>query len=122
MIWKNFVSRLAITSRRRGLATALVYGLSLAVRFTSATGEEMEIPAQSAQRAHPVISIMTRDSARLPYQDWGSKSAQPIVFRHGWPPSSAPPGCIASLRAGDFRFAPSRRRRSQAFRNEERRR
>ena len=51
MIWKNFVSRLAITSRRRVLATAVVYGLSLAVRFTSATGEEMEIPPQSAQRA-----------------------------------------------------------------------
>ena len=50
---ENFVSRLAITSRRRVLATALVYGLSLAVRFTSATGEEMEIPAQSAQSAHP---------------------------------------------------------------------
>ena len=93
MIWKNFVNRLAITSRRRGLATAVVYGLSLAVRFTSATGEEMEIPAQSAQRAHPMISIMTRDDAQLPYQDWGSKSAQPIVFRHGWPPSSATPGC-----------------------------
>ena len=53
MIWKNFVSRLAITSRRRGLATAIVYGLSLAVRFTSATGEEVEIPPQSAQRRTP---------------------------------------------------------------------
>ena len=44
MIGKNFVSRLAITSKRRGLATAVVYGLSLAVRFTSATGEELEVP------------------------------------------------------------------------------
>jgi hypothetical protein len=95
MIRKNFVSRLAITSRRNGLATALVYGLSLAVRFTSATGEEVAIPAQSPQRAHPLISIMIRDDARLPYQDWGLKSAQPIVFRHGWPPGSATPGCTA---------------------------
>ena len=94
MIGKNFVSRLAITSSRRGLATAVVYGLSLAVRFTSAAGEEVEMPPQS-QRAHPPISIMTRDSSRLPYQDWGRKSVQPIVFRQGWPPSSSPPGCIA---------------------------
>jgi hypothetical protein len=90
MIWKNFVNPLAITSRRRVVTSAVIYGLSLAVRFTSATGEELEIPAQ---RAHPLISIMTRDDARLPYQEWGLKSAQPIVFRHGWSPGSATPGC-----------------------------
>ena len=60
MTWKNFVSRLAIRSPRRGVATAVLYGLSLAVRFTSATGEEVEIPPQAAQRAHSLISIMTR--------------------------------------------------------------
>ena len=95
MIGKNLVSRLAITSRRRGLATAIVYGLSLAVRFTSAAGEEAEIPPPSAQRPHPLISVMASDSSRLPYQDWGRKSVQPIVFRQGWPPRSPPPGCIA---------------------------
>ena len=92
MIGKNFISRLAITSSRRGLATAIVYGLSLAVRFTSAAGEGVEIPPQSAQRALPLISIMT---GGLPYQDWSRKSVQPIVFRQGWPLSSPPPGCIA---------------------------
>jgi hypothetical protein len=95
MIGKNFVSRLAITSSRRGLVTAVVYGLSLAVRFTSAAGEEVEIPPQSAQRAQPLISIMTRDSSRLPYEDWGRKSMQPVVFRQGWAPGSPPPSCIA---------------------------
>jgi hypothetical protein len=100
MIWKSFVNRLAITSRRRGLATAVIYGLSLAVRFTSATGEEVEIPAQSMPRAHPVIAITTGDRASLPYQDWGTKFVQPVVFRHGWrpnSPTSAPalPGCLA---------------------------
>jgi hypothetical protein len=93
MIWKNFANPLAITPRRRVVTSAVIYGLSLAVRFTSATGEEVEIPAQSPQRPHPLISIMTRDDARLPYQDWGPKSAQPIVFRHGWSPGSATPGC-----------------------------
>jgi len=94
MVGKNFVSRLAITSTRRGLATAIVYGLSLAVRFTSAAGEEVEIPPQSAQRAHALISIMAGDSSRLPYQNWGRKSVQPIVLRRGWPPSP-PLSCIA---------------------------
>jgi hypothetical protein len=95
MTWKNFVSRQAVASRRRGLATATLYGLSLAVRFTSAAGEEVEIPPQSAQRALPLISIMIRDGSRLPYQDWSSKAAQPVVFRNGWPPASPPPGCFA---------------------------
>jgi hypothetical protein len=95
MTWKNFVSRMAIRSPRRGVATAVLYGLSLAVRFTSATGEEVEIPPQAAQREHPLISIMTRDSSRLPYQDWRYTPLQPIVFRQGWPRSSPPPGCIA---------------------------
>jgi hypothetical protein len=95
MISKNFISRQAITSPRRGLATAVVYGLSLAVRFTSAAGEEVEIPPQSAQRAHPPVSFMTGDSSRLPYEDWGRKSAQSIVFRQSWPSGSSPPGCIA---------------------------
>jgi hypothetical protein len=94
MIGKNFVSRLAITSSRRGLATAVVYGLSLAVRFTSAAGEEVEVPLQSAQRAHALISLIARDGSRLPYEDWGRKSVQPIVFRQGWS-SGSPPSCIA---------------------------
>jgi hypothetical protein len=91
MIWKNFVNRLAITSRRRGLATAVVYGLSLAVRFTSAAGEEVELPAQSVQRAKPLISILTGASSRFPYEDWAPKAAQPIGFRSGW--SLGSPGC-----------------------------
>lgn len=96
MISKSFVGRLAIMSRRKGLAAAIVYGLSLSVRFTSAAGEEVEIPPQSTQRSHPLISIMTADSTRLPYQDWGRKSAQqPVVFRQGWPRSSPLPGCFA---------------------------
>jgi hypothetical protein len=94
MTWKkNFVSRLASASRRRGLATSVVYGLSLAVRFTSAAGEEVEI-AQSAHPTHPRISIMTGNGPRLPYQDWSRRSVQPIVFRQGWSSSSPPPGCI----------------------------
>ncbi|WP_028169294.1 hypothetical protein [Bradyrhizobium elkanii] len=94
MTWKNLVAPLAIRSRPRAVASAVIYGLSLAVRFTSAAGEEVEIPPQAAQRAHPLISIMPRDGSRLPHQEWGVKPTQPIVFRHGWPRWS-PPGCVA---------------------------
>ena len=96
MTWKTFISRRMIASRRRGLATATLYGLSLAVRFTSATGEEVEIPAHVMH--YPLVSVMTRDSTNLPYQDWG-RAAQPVVLRQGWfrqglfyqdPPSSSP--------------------------------
>ena len=83
MAWKNF-GPLAIAPRRRVVATALMYGLSFTVRFTSAAGEEVEIPAQSPQRVHPMVSIMTRNDAQLPYQDWGPKSAQ--ILQKDWPP------------------------------------
>jgi hypothetical protein len=84
MTWKNFVSLLVIAPRRQVVATAIVYGLSLAVRFTSATGEEVEIPAQSVQRTNPVTSIMIKDGAQLPFADWRPNAAQPIFFRHRW--------------------------------------
>jgi non-heme chloroperoxidase len=32
--------------------------------------------------------ITTKDGVEIYYKDWGPKSAQPIVFHHGWPLSS----------------------------------
>jgi hypothetical protein len=107
MAWN--ISPFAITSRRRVVASAVLYGLSLAVRFTSAAGEEVEIPAQSMQRTSFLISIMNRNSVQLPYQDWSPKSPQPIAIRRGWPlssgscgaacessmPMSSMPGCVS---------------------------
>jgi hypothetical protein len=87
MAW-NFVSSLAIAPRRRVVATALVYGLSLAVRFTSATGEETEIPPQAVQRSNPMTSIMINDGGQLFYKDW------PIAFQRGWSLGSR--GCGAA--------------------------
>lgn len=94
MIWKNF-SPLAIASRRRVVASAVIYGLSLAVRFTSAAGEEIEVPAQVTQRANPMLSIMMNDGGQPSYKDWFRKSVQPVAFHRGWPPSSPAPGCMA---------------------------
>ncbi|MBR0955081.1 hypothetical protein [Bradyrhizobium canariense] len=95
MTWKDFVSRRLMSSRRRSLATATLYGLSLAVRFTSATGEEVEIPAYSMHPTHPLVSIMTRNDPGLPYQDWGPREPQPLVLRYSLPPRSPLQRCMA---------------------------
>jgi len=47
MTWTSF----AIAPRRRLIATALMYGLTLTVRLTSAAGEEGHVPVQAAQCA-----------------------------------------------------------------------
>ena len=97
MTWKNHVALLlVIAPRRRAVATAIVYGLSLAVRFTSATGEPVKIPAQFVQTTNPGMSIITGDGGRLRYADWGPNAAQPISFRHAGPlPLSSMPFCQA---------------------------
>ena len=33
-------------------------------------------------------TVTTKDGVEIFYKDWGSREAQPIVFHHGWPPSS----------------------------------
>ena len=93
MAWKNFIGPHAITSRRRVVASALMYGLSLTVRFTSPTGEETENPAQAAQGTSPMLSIMIKDGVPIT-GDWLPKPAHAIVFQRGWPVSSR--GCRAA--------------------------
>ncbi|RXG90228.1 hypothetical protein EAV90_29020 [Bradyrhizobium vignae] len=94
MTWRNFVGRLPIASQRRGLSIATLYGLSLAVRFTSATGGDDEVPAPSLHMIKPVTSIMIRTAPRLPYEGL-VQGAQPIVLRSGWPLGSS--GCRAGM-------------------------
>ena len=76
MAWKDF----AIARRQRAVATALVYGLSLTVRFTSTTGEEAS--AQATQSANPMNSIMLNNAF---YNGSPPKPALPIGFQRGWP-------------------------------------
>ena len=99
MAWKNF-GPIAITSRRRVVTSAVVYGLSLAVRFTSAAGEEIEVPAQVAQSSHPMLSIMINDGGQIAHKSLFTRAAQPLAFHRGWPsastgpiPASSTPSC-----------------------------
>jgi hypothetical protein len=80
MSWKNFVIPLAVRPRRKVVTTALVYGLSLAVRFTSAAGEETEVAPPAPRGAYPITSITINDGGRAFYRDW-PRPDQPIAFR-----------------------------------------
>jgi non-heme chloroperoxidase len=88
MVWNATVSHLANTSRRKLLATVLTYAASLTVRPTSVAGEEPKTSTQPAERIDPMTFVTTKDGVQIFYKDWGPKSAQPIVFHHGWPLSS----------------------------------
>jgi hypothetical protein len=92
MAWKNFIGPYAITSRRRVIASALMYGLSLTVRFTSPAGEEAENPAQAAQAIGPMLSILMKDGVPIS-REWPLKPAL-AVFQRARSLSSA--GCRAS--------------------------
>jgi len=74
---------------RRGVMTA---GLGLAAAAAASLGEA----AQAAQAAPKTAAadraesgfVTTKDGVQIFYKDWGPKTAQPIVFHHGWPLSS----------------------------------
>ena len=88
MFWTNSTSRLVNTSRRKVLATALMYGASMTVRSSSAAGEETKPAKHFPERNDPMTTVATKDGVQIFYKDWGPKTAQPIVFHHGWPLSS----------------------------------
>jgi len=85
MTWKNSVAFPAIAPRRRIIATALIYGLSLTVRFTAPTGEE----AGSRSRA-----VATNDETRTAQVAWPLKLAQPVALYRSLPLASK--GCHAA--------------------------
>ena len=71
MTWKNLVGPYAITSRRRVVASALIYGLSLTVRFTSPVNESADIPAQAIMNDGAQIISMASFSRPAPaYLGW----------------------------------------------------
>jgi non-heme chloroperoxidase len=78
---------------RRGLITA---GLGLAAAGAAVAAAPSAQAAASApgnaaadKSGDPGSGYFTtRDGAQIFYKDWGPRTAQPIVFHHGWPLSS----------------------------------
>jgi non-heme chloroperoxidase len=46
------------------------------------------VPPHNSKRSRRMNYVTTRDGVEIFYKDWGPKSAQPLVFHHGWPLSS----------------------------------
>lgn len=88
MALKESVERMAKTSRRKILATSLLYAMSLTLRSNSAAGREPKAKSDEKSGGSDMSSVMTRDGVEIFYKDFGSRAAQPIVFHHGWPLSS----------------------------------
>jgi non-heme chloroperoxidase len=44
--------------------------------------------ASNRRRTAKMNYVTTKDGVEIFYKDWGPKSAQPLVFHHGWPLSS----------------------------------
>src|SRR4051794_35310162 len=83
----RIVSQFAKAPRQNFLASGLTYAASLTVRSSSAAGKETT-SISGAQGTDPMTYVATSDGVKIFYKDWGPKSAQPIVFHHGWPLSS----------------------------------
>jgi len=79
-------------ARREALSRGV--GLALALGIPAGSALAATPPKPAAERGHsmsasPTMStITTQDGTQIFYKDWGPKSAQPIVFHHGWPLSS----------------------------------
>jgi non-heme chloroperoxidase len=75
-------------SRRAILAsTALLAAASLVPEAAEAAGKPAH-HRKAAMTAKSGDTITTKDGVTIFFKDWGPKSAQPIVFHHGWPLSA----------------------------------
>jgi len=75
-------------SRRNVLLGGLVATVAVGLPATafSQTTNKQELPSSNQSKGTATMStITTNDGTEIFYKDWGPKSAQPIVFHHGWP-------------------------------------
>ncbi len=81
------ISSLAELTRRQlvlggaGLAAAAAWPGSVLAAASSTS-------SKATQGNQAMSFVTTKDGVQIFYKDWGDKSAQPIVFSHGWPLSS----------------------------------
>lgn len=68
-----------------GLGTALALPLAATLVTPS---EAQAAPSSPQPQGMTMSTITTKDGTTIFYKDWGPKTAQPIVFHHGWPLSS----------------------------------
>jgi non-heme chloroperoxidase len=76
---------------RRGVMTASLGLAAAAVAVASAA--QAAAPTTTASKTAGKSTtgdgfVTTQDGTRIFYKDWGPKTAQPVVFHHGWPLSA----------------------------------
>jgi non-heme chloroperoxidase len=74
----------ASVSRREVLGGMSAVGLAAALSMTTASRGGASVTDGDRKMA----SIKINDETEIFYKDWGPKTAQPIVFHHGWPLSA----------------------------------
>jgi hypothetical protein len=79
---QNFVRERACDFGRscEGLSAATAAAMPAAGEAGAAT-----TPSAPSTGVQTMRTITTKDGTEIYYKDWGPKSAQPIVFHHGWP-------------------------------------
>jgi len=86
MAWTIFKGPFAITTKRRIVASALIYGLTLTIRLTSSAGEETKHPPSAAEGTRPPRAIMNHDGLRS-LNDKPFSSVRTAMFQPGTPAS-----------------------------------
>ncbi|GGZ26500.1 non-heme chloroperoxidase [Asticcacaulis endophyticus] len=76
------------SSRRTVLmgGTGLIAATSLSgASLSGAAAAQSSTPQPSGTKSMSTSYVKTKDGVEIFYKDWGPKTAQPIVFHHGWP-------------------------------------
>ncbi|CAN5381107.1 alpha/beta hydrolase [soil metagenome] len=71
-----------------GLSLALVASLSSLAPSTASAATPKASPKTLGDIKMSSGFVTTKDGTEIFYKDWGPKTAQPIVFHHGWPLSA----------------------------------
>ena len=75
----------ARVSRREVLSSMSAVGVAAILPMTATAAHSSPIATEGDR---PMVTIKTPDATEIFYKDWGSRTAQPIVFHHGWPLSA----------------------------------
>src|SRR5271163_5348156 len=78
----------SVISRRTALAIGAAVAAAPPISPVTATAQSKVSHSTQEQGAETMTFATTKDGTQIFYKDWGPKSAQPIVFHHGWPLSS----------------------------------
>jgi len=79
--------RSSAAATRREILVAGMAATAAGLMATNGVAAALEFSSQT-QGIRSMNTITTKDGVQIFYKDWGLKTAQPIVFHHGWPLSS----------------------------------